>query len=120
MISHFATESFFHRVCILDMIYMAMRDQEKIGAASGFLQPFAGSSRSIEKDQAVRGGNEVSIGFEDTANKGLKVDHIEGNWVQGWLWRPQKSCSVNLLSICTRSRNENFPIPCHHPNHCIG
>ena len=77
MISHFATESFFHRVRILDMIYMAMRDQEKIGAASGFLQPIAGSSRSIEKDQAVRSGNEVSIGFEDTANKGLKVDHIE-------------------------------------------
>jgi hypothetical protein len=56
---------------------MAMRDQEKIGAASGFLQPFAGSCRSIKNDHAVGGGNEVSVGFEDTANKGLKVDHIE-------------------------------------------
>jgi len=77
VISHFATKSFLHRVRIFDMIYMAMRDQEKIWAASGFLQPSADSSRSIEKDHAVRGGNEVSIGFEDTANKGLKVDHIE-------------------------------------------
>jgi len=77
MISHFATESFFHRVRILDMIYVAMRDQEKIGTMSSLLQPLAGSSWGIEKDHAVGSGEQVCIGFEDTTNKGLKVDHIE-------------------------------------------
>jgi hypothetical protein len=77
VITDLATKSFFHHVRIFDMVYMAMRDQEKIGTLSGCLQPFASSSWGIEKDRAIRGGDEVSIGFEDTANKGLKVDHIE-------------------------------------------
>jgi hypothetical protein len=62
---------------IFDMVYVAMRDQEQIGTVSGCLQPLTGSSWGIEKDPAIRGGDQVSIGFEDTANKGLKVDHIE-------------------------------------------
>jgi hypothetical protein len=59
------------------MIHMTVRDQEKIGMTSSFLQPLAGSSWGVEKDQAFRGGDQISIGFEDTSNKGLKVDHIE-------------------------------------------
>jgi hypothetical protein len=77
MIANLATESFFYRVRILDMIHMTMRDQEKIGTTSSFRQPLAGSSRGVEKDQTVWGRDQVSIGFEDTSNKGLKVDHIE-------------------------------------------
>jgi hypothetical protein len=75
--SDLATKSLFYRVRILDMIHMTMRDQEKIGTTSNFLQPLAGSLRGVEKNQPVRGGDQVSIGFEDTSNKGLKVDHIE-------------------------------------------
>jgi hypothetical protein len=77
VISDLAIKSFFYRVRIFDMIHMAMRDQEKVGTPSSFLQPLAGSGWGVEKDQAVRGGDQVSVGFEDTSNKGLKVDHIE-------------------------------------------
>jgi hypothetical protein len=57
VIADLATKSFFHHVRIFDMVYMAMRDQEKIGTLSGCLQPFAGSSWGIEKDRAIRGGD---------------------------------------------------------------
>jgi hypothetical protein len=77
VIANLATESFFYGVRILDMIYMTMRNQEKIGTTSGFGQPLASSGWGVEKDQTIRGGNQVSVGFEDTSNKGLKVDHIE-------------------------------------------
>jgi hypothetical protein len=76
MVSDLTTETFFYRMRIFDVIDVSMRDQEKLGALPDSFQPLAGPRWSVKENHAFRPGDQVGIGFEDTANKELKLDHI--------------------------------------------
>jgi hypothetical protein len=77
MVSDLTAKTFLYRMRIFDVIDVSVRDQEELGRPTDSFQPLASPRWGIKQNHAFRPRDQIGIGFEDTTNKELKLDHIE-------------------------------------------
>jgi len=75
MATDLAIEAAFDLGDVLDVIDVAMREQEQFQIDAARMDPLARALRRIKEDPALRRGNQITIGLENAATERF-VDHL--------------------------------------------
>ncbi len=77
VITDFAVERMFDFRRIINVIQVAVGNQEKAGFKTVFPEPLAYSGRRVDQNLASRRMEQIAVRVEDPANKCLKLEHTE-------------------------------------------
>jgi hypothetical protein len=77
MIRNLTIKSSLNLRGIIDMVDVAVSDQEQVESYRQITQPIRRPRRSINKDVSTRDLNEIRVRIKNTPNKRLKVKHSE-------------------------------------------
>ncbi len=77
MICNLALESSFHLRSVVNMVDMAVSDQQQVESYRQIAHPIRRPSRRINKNVPARHLNQIGVRIENTPNKRLKVKHSE-------------------------------------------
>ena len=76
MATDLAIEAAFDLGDVLDVIDVAMREQEQFQIDTARMDPFAGALRRVEQNPPFGCGDEIAVGLENAA-----AERLVGHWM---------------------------------------